>query len=65
MVFVSGQDINIQPNVSDNRARGGKELPAQTALLSCWSGMMLAHVGDQMLEYAHVRTRARTHTHTR
>lgn len=51
MVFVSLWDINIQPNVSDNRASGHKELAGQTALLSCWSGMMLAHVGDQMLEY--------------
>lgn len=51
MVFVSLWDINIQPNVSDNRASGHKDLAGQTALLSCWSGMMLAHVGDQMLEY--------------
>lgn len=51
MVFVSLWDINIQPNVSDNRASGHKDLAGQTALLSCWSGMMLVHVGDQMLEY--------------
>lgn len=50
MACVSSQAINIQLNVSDNRAGGHEELLAQTALLSSWSGMMLAHVEDQMQE---------------